>query len=163
MSGSPLVRTIRPDEAAALAALHVQCFPDAWSQETFEALLVRPHLIALGAMVNADGELKGFILIQIIADEGEVLTFCVEPGSRGHKLGTALLSAAASFAGALGANRMFLEVSENNPAARTLYEHHEFVVVGRRSAYYRESGSADAGVDALIMRKTLSTGAASAN
>jgi ribosomal-protein-alanine N-acetyltransferase len=155
MSGRPTVRPVGPGEASALAGLHFRSFADAWSSETMEALLVRPYVKAFGALVNPDAALRGFVLIQVIADEAEVLTFCVEPEFRGRKLGATLLDAAAACAAALGVTRMFLEVNEGNAAARKLYEQQGFVVVGRRSAYYREAGQGNAGADALIMRKAL--------
>lgn len=163
MSGAATVRPVGADEAAALADLHVQSFPDAWSADTLAVLIARPYVKAFGVLVNPDAQLRGFILIQVIADEAEVLTFCVAPGFRGRKLGAALLSAAAACAGDLGATRLFLEVSESNPAARRLYEQQGFVEIGRRAAYYREQGQAHAGADALVMRKTLPERAASAN
>lgn len=162
MSEHATVQAVGPEAAASLASLHARCFPDAWSKETFEALLARPYVLAFSILVNAGEAPSGFILIQVIADEAEVLTFCVEPALRGRRLGATLLEAAAEHARGLGVARMFLEVSEANAAARGLYEQQEFVVVGRRSAYYREPAQAGAGVDALVMRKTLSRGPASA-
>jgi ribosomal-protein-alanine N-acetyltransferase len=146
-----------------MSALHARSFPDWWSADTLAALLERAYVLALGVVVNPDEVLRGFILIQVIADEAEVLTFCVEPELRGRKLGAALLSAAAGRAGALGATRMFLEVSEGNPAARRLYGQQGFVEIGRRRAYYREPGSSNAGVDALVMQKPLQARPASAD
>jgi ribosomal-protein-alanine N-acetyltransferase len=49
-----------------------------------------------------------------------------------------------------GAREAFLEVREDNVAARRLYETEGFAQVGRRRGYY------DAGrVDAVVMRKEL--------
>jgi len=126
-------------------------------------MLDRPYVKAFGIVVNPGDRLQGFILIQVIADEAEVLTFCVEPDLRGRKLGAALLVAAAAHAGEQGATRMFLEVSESNLAARALYDRQGFVVIGRRAAYYQAPGQTNAGADALVMRKTLQPGPASAN
>jgi len=163
MSGGLIVRPVGADEASTLSALHVRSFPDAWSTETMAALLVRPYIKALGVEFQPGDPLRGFVLIQIIADEAEILTFCVEPEFRGRKLGAALLEAAAGRAGGLGVTRMFLEVNEGNLPARQLYEQQGFVVVGRRSAYYQAAGQANAGADALIMRKTLPERPASAD
>lgn len=163
MSGDPLVRVVGVGDAAVLSLLHERSFPDWWSAETLAALIERPYVLALGVVVNADGPLQGFILIQVIADEAEVLTFCVEPEMRGRKLGAALISAAADRAAERGATRMFLEVSEGNPAARRLYQQQGFVEIGRRRAYYQEQGTPSAGVDALVMQKPLPGRPASAD
>jgi ribosomal-protein-alanine N-acetyltransferase len=163
VSGEPVVRAVGVDDAAALSALHARSFPDWWTAETLAALLERAYVLALGVVVNPNGPLRGFILIQVIADEAEVLTFCVEPELRGRKLGAALLCAAADRSAVLGATRMFLEVSEGNPAARRLYGQQGFVEIGRRRAYYQEPGSSNAGLDALVMQKTLPDRPASAD
>jgi [ribosomal protein S18]-alanine N-acetyltransferase len=60
-----------------------------------------------------------------------------------------LLEAAEARAAAAGALEMFLEVAEENAAARALYGRGGYVVVGCRRGYYRD------GSDALVMRKTL--------
>jgi ribosomal-protein-alanine N-acetyltransferase len=44
--------------------------------------------------------------------------------------------------------RLYLEVAEDNPGARALYERYGFVQVGRRDAYYRRR---DGMVSALTM------------
>ena len=49
---------------------------------------------------------------------------------------------------------MFLEVAEDNRAARALYAAAGFASVGRRPAYYARPGAADA-VAALILRRDL--------
>lgn len=163
MSDNFKVVRVGAEAAASLASVHAQGFSDAWPAATFEALLGRPYVLALAVLVNPGASLRGFILIQVIADEAEVLTFCVEPEFRGHKLGAALLEAAAEVAREMGVAQIFLEVSEANAVARGLYARQEFVVVGRRSAYYRDPAQASPGTDALVMRKTLRTGPASAN
>jgi ribosomal-protein-alanine N-acetyltransferase len=56
-------------------------------------------------------------------------------------------------AAALGAKRIFLEVSEENPAAIALYASAGFERVGRRENYYRSKMKG--AVAALIMRHTV--------
>lgn len=95
------------------------------------------------------------MLIQVIADEAEILTICVLPEVQNQGLGAVLLRTACTHATDAGASRMFLEVGEQNVSARRLYEKCGFECVGRRAAYYRgalEGGTAD---NALVLRKTL--------
>ena len=139
-------------DAAAMAALHASAFADAWPEAAFAALMAREGVFALLALRAADDVLRGFILIQLAADEAEVLTFCVSKETRQTGLGGALLTAACDLARAGGARAMFLEVGEANAAAIKLYEREGFAVVGRRPAYYRRDHGAG---DALVMRKVL--------
>lgn len=138
-------------DARLLARLHAPAFPDAWPEEAFRSVLVREPVIALlGA--RGCGAAEGFIVIQALAGEAEVLTFCVAAAERRSGLGRALLRAAFDAAAERGALEMFLEVSEGNAAALALYRGEGFLAVGRRAAYYRHG---DQSADALVMRRVL--------
>lgn len=154
MSGHFRIRTASPDDAAAMARLHGPAFPDAWPVQAFGSLLQREGVIALLGSGHDEQSPDGFILIQIAADEAEVLTFCVAKAARRRGLGRVLLMAACEAAKALNAARIFLEVGEDNLAARTLYEQSGFGAVGRRKAYYSHGPQSS---DALVMRKSLET------
>lgn len=133
-------------EAAALAELHASCFAAPWSESEFAALLGQPGVVALA-------EADGFILIRIAADEAEILTLAVQPAARRRGLGRRLVESGARAACAGGADRLFLEVAEDNAAARALYAAAGFVEAGRRRAYYpRPEGLA---ADALILARAL--------
>jgi ribosomal-protein-alanine N-acetyltransferase len=142
------------DDAPALAALHASSFEDIWGRESFETLLGRAQVVGLKAMVNGV-PIGGFILTQVIADEAEILTFCVDPALRRTGVGRLLLATVCEALRARGALSVFLEVSEGNTAARTLYAKSGFSEIGRRRAYYRDSGSPQGAMDALVMKKPL--------
>ncbi len=141
-----------PDAAGTMATLHASAFPDAWPEAAIAALLARDGVFALLAVGDADDALLGFIMMQVVVDDAEVLTFCVSQDARQSGLGGGLLAAACDLARTDGAHQIFLEVGERNEVARKLYERDGFSVVGRRSAYYRHG--AESG-DALVMRKPL--------
>ncbi len=124
-----------------LAALHRQCFPDAWDAAAISALLVTPGTFAYA---HADG----FVLARAAAGEAEILTLAVVPQARGRGLGRALLQAALKRAQGAGANATFLEVGTDNPAALALYAGLGFTKVGDRKGYYE-------GRDALVLRLSL--------
>ena len=151
MSGS--IRTWQGSvgDAALLAALHAPCFSDAWPEAAFASLLERAEVtVLLGAV--ADSPPQGFILLRTVADEAEILTFCVAEDIRRLGLGRALLHAACDAARARGAVHAFLEVGARNEAAFCLYRATGFVEVGRRGAYYQHGSEAS---DALVMRRIL--------
>ena len=67
--------------------------------------------------------------------EEEILLIAVNPPVRRKGLGARLIASLAADARQRGAERLFLEMRENNPA-RTLYEAQGFVPIGRRKNYY---------------------------
>ncbi len=136
-------------DCADLAALHAGVFPQGWSEADFGTFLADR---AVYGFAIAGRTPAGFILCRVLADEAEVLSFGVAPAYRRRGGGRALLALAMAEAARRGAQRMFLEVAEDNVAARALYDSAGFFCVGRRDAYYRaETGHALTGSAALVL------------
>lgn len=117
--------------AERLAALHATAFSSPWDTAAFEALLGHA-----GVILVEDPD--GFILLRGVADEAEILTLAVRPAARGQGLGTRLVRKGSAEAQGLGATRLFLEVAEDNAAARALYARTGFIEAGRRPGYYAQ-------------------------
>jgi [ribosomal protein S18]-alanine N-acetyltransferase len=149
----PVIRPLRPDKAADCARLHAAEFAHPWSAQEIAALIARSITFAAAALDPASGELRGFVLSRLAADETEILTIAVEPALRGRGVGRALLSESLRQAANAGAKSMFLEVDENNAPALALYARLGFVKVGERVGYYRRKGGLRA--TAVVMRKPL--------
>ena len=128
--------------ADGLAALHAEAFDAPWSAAAFADLLTQP-----GVRLDADDD--GFILIRIAADEAEILTLAVRPQARRQGLASRLVARAAATASADGAERLFLEVAEDNAPARALYARQGFEAAGRRPRYYARADVP--AVDALLL------------
>ncbi|MCE9521037.1 MAG: GNAT family N-acetyltransferase [Alphaproteobacteria bacterium] len=126
---------------------------DPWPEAAFVSLLSRSEVFVVVGARTDQFLPDGFILVRTVAGEAEVLTFCVAESARKCGLGRALLDAACCIAAGRASGEMFLEVSENNAAAFSLYQKTGFVAVGRRAAYYRHGLLA---ADAIVMRKPLS-------
>ncbi len=140
---------IEPAGAASLellAALHARCFEQAWSREAFARLLATPGAFACLAVDAA--EPLGFALARAAAGEAEILTIGVLAVARRRGAGRALVAAIEAEAGARGAAELFLEVADDNHAARALYLSQGFAQVGRRPAYYGQR-------DALVLRRAI--------
>jgi ribosomal-protein-alanine N-acetyltransferase len=134
-------------DAEALAALHASAFDSPWDAEALAELLAQPGTI----LEVAPGE--GFILLRAVADEAEVLTLAVGPEARRKGLGLRLVETGVARAAAMGAERVFLEVADDNAAALALYARCGFQAVGRRRGYYaRPDGSRR---DALLLALNL--------
>lgn len=140
------------EDAALLARLHAGVFPDAWPEEAFASLLARAEVLVLLIARATAQAADGFALVRAVAGEAEILTFCVAKEARRRGLGKTLLEAACEAARERGADELFLEVGEENAAARALYQKNGFGVVGRRAAYYRHGPEA---ADAIVMRRLL--------
>lgn len=137
--------------AALAAALHASSFDAPWDRAALARLLAMPGAFGFLGVVN--GEPEGFILCRAAAGEGEILTLGVAPACRRSGLGGRLLEQALSASIQAGAQRLYLEVAENNHAARAFYGVNGFTAVGRRPGYYRRPGQE--AVDALILCRTV--------
>jgi ribosomal-protein-alanine N-acetyltransferase len=146
-----------PAHADALAALHAACFPpgEQWPSVAMAAQLALPGCFGLIGLAGPDAP-GGLVLARVAADEAEILTLGVVPAQRRRGMAALLLAQAARAAALRGAGAMFLEVAEDNAAARALYARQGFQEVGRRKRYY------PSGADALVLRLGLSPGAATA-
>jgi ribosomal-protein-alanine N-acetyltransferase len=145
------IRALGPADASVLAALHEESFEESWSTQTFAGLMALPG--AFGFLALAQGAPAGFVLARVAADEAEILTLAVARASRERGLGKELVNRAMGLAAAEGAERMFLEVAEDNAAGQALYLALGFAEIGRRPAYYGKPGLARK--DALLMSRNL--------
>ena len=135
------------EAAPHLAELHAQAFASPWAEAAFAELLGQAGVFALTV------ESEGFILCRGVADEAEIMTLAVRPDGRRRGLGRVLVEAAGAAARHLGAERLFLEVAQDNTAALALYRGVGFIEVGRRRAYYpRPDGTA---ADALVLAQEI--------
>lgn len=141
---------LEPAHAAVAGALHRTSFATPWSDAEFARLLEQPGVA--GLMWTGAGP-QGFILIRAVADEAEILTLAVAPDFRRHGVAARLLEEACRMLRAGGTHRLFLEVADDNAAARGLYEKHGFIAAGRRAKYYERAGAGS--VDAVIMALAL--------
>lgn len=131
-----------------LSAIHAKAFSAtrAWSAAEFASLLSQKGTIVAGTTYS-------FALIRVVADEAEVLTLATDPTKRRQGLAKAALTDGEKSAEMAGAKTMFLEVGEDNSAAKALYAECGYTQVGRRPGYYLPKNAAP--IAALVMRKKL--------
>jgi ribosomal-protein-alanine N-acetyltransferase len=155
MSAAPILRAATIADAERLAALHAACFADCWATGAMIEVLGAQG--SFGFVVEiAPLPLCALALARTAADEAELLTIGVGPAWRRHGLARALIAAVVDEARVRGARHLFLEVAEDNAAARALYVDEGFAPVGRRPGYYARAGAAP--VDALTMRREIPRG-----
>jgi ribosomal-protein-alanine N-acetyltransferase len=146
------LRDARWSDVEALAALEGDLFPDdAWSAASWWAELAgRPRR---DYVVLTDGRgIAGYAGLDHGGEVSDVMTVAVAPRRRGGGLGRLLLGELERRACGRGAAHLMLEVRADNEAALALYRRSGFVELARRRGYYRPGP-----VDALVLRKTLST------
>lgn len=132
-------------DTAPLARIHAQSFsahPRPWSQAEIDSILQ-----STGCFLLTRG--AGFLIGRAIAGEAELLTLAVAPEARRAGTGAALLDEFHHSARQRGAERAFLEVASDNPAAQALYAKAGWVKAGQRRNYYA------AGIDAIILERVL--------
>jgi len=125
---------------------------DAWS----------PHLVAEGIAGNlptvfylvaeADGAVVGYAVVSAVADIAELQRIAVTPAHRRGGLASELLEEGCRLTRESGADRLLLEVRENNAGALRFYAARDFVEIDRRPRYYRD------GTTAIVLRRALVSG-----
>jgi [ribosomal protein S18]-alanine N-acetyltransferase len=125
---------------------------EAWTRGSYRAELADRRLRHYVAAEDADGALLGWAGVLVVGDTAEILTVGVVPAARRRGVARRLIAGLLDEARSRGAREAFLEVREDNDAARELYRGEGFVDLGRRRGYY-----AGGRVDAVTMRKDLSS------
>lgn len=142
------VRPAGPDDAAVVAGLEQVAFPlDAWSatlvgEGVDGRLPTTRYLVA-----DRDTEVVGYAVVSVVQDVAELQRIATAPEARRTGVATALLAASADLAAAEGAERMLLEVRQDNAAALAFYLGAGFCELSRRARYYRD------GTDAVVLER----------
>ncbi len=148
--GAPQLAIAGPGDAASFAKLHAASFGRGWSEDELERLLLDRDVLAHRASTGRD--LNGFILSRLTGDEAEILSVAVVASRRGRGVASRLLDLHLRALAGRDARTVFLEVDDENIAARKLYARRRFREVGRREAYYPRPGG---GSRALVLRRDL--------
>ncbi len=119
---------------------------EAWTRNQVSSALLMSNthatlMAADGAEPTDPAAAMGFALVRAAPGEEEILLIAVDPAARRRGLGARLIAVLAANAQQRDAERLFLEMRENNPA-RTLYEAQGFTPIGRRKNYYSLSDGA---------------------
>lgn len=91
-----------------------------------------------------------YIFFRRLADEMHIMKIAVAPERRCRGIATALMQKSLELAAAKGCRAAYLEVRPANTAALKLYQKLGFILIGKRTNYYSDTGE-----DALVMSKPL--------
>ena len=142
------IRPARRDDLAMMAAIEHAVFTDPWSLAALEGTL--DGTATRGLVAEVDGEVAGYVVIQLVLDEAEIQNLAVAPGRRRQGIAKALVRRAIAESAARGAARLLLDVRESNEAARRLYAGLGFTPVARRPDYYRRPRE-----DAIVLLREI--------
>lgn len=142
-----IIRTMRESDLNAVLTIEHASFSVSWRREHFQHELGASHSFPFVAEV--DGTVAGYVCLQSLFEEAQILDIAVNPHQRGQGLARTLMEHAFTIAQMHGAEFMALEVRESNFPAIILYERLGFIRTGVRQGYYEGKE------DAVLMEKNL--------
>ena len=147
---------VRPATAADVpdvAALEAECLgEDAWSEGLVEQGILGELPTVHYLVAEVDGTVVGHAVASVVADVSELQRIGVTVGHRRTGVAARLLAEVVRLACEGGADRLLLEVRDDNLGALRFYAAAGFVEVDRRPRYYRD------GTTAVVLRLPLVKG-----
>ena len=138
------------DCMAVMATAFDPGFGEAWTAQQLRSMMSMPgSALVIGRI---DDRPIGFGLLRAMAGEAELLLLAVDPDYRGSGHGRRILDRCLMVAERSGAEAVFLEVRESNPAVH-LYSKAGFHQYNRRKDYYLGNGGCR--YDALSFKAVL--------
>ena len=135
--------------AVELAKIHAASFsyaPRPWTADEFDSLLKSPN-------IKLFEQAGGFVVFRFAGPEADLLTIAVDPAFRRQGIAKKLMLIGHESAKSAGVEEVFLEVSQENPHAKSLYEQFGYEVRAIREKYY--SGPNGQKINGLVMRCLL--------
>ncbi len=135
------------DDLDQVVALEQTCGLNSRGIKRYRLALSDPlavMLVALSEMTQR--EVIGLLSATVVLDELQIDNIAVTMAWRRRRVASELLFEGLKSASHKGALNAVLELRSANSSARTLYERHAFLVVGRRQTYYHDPSD-----DGLIM------------
>ncbi|WP_109733965.1 tRNA (adenosine(37)-N6)-threonylcarbamoyltransferase complex dimerization subunit type 1 TsaB [Faecalicatena orotica] len=141
-------RTLRAEDAAAVAEMEHQVFADAWSEKSVLETIKLPNTICIAA--EKTGRLVGYMLAYEAAGEAEIARIAVDKEMRRQGAGGHLMLALENICEERKINKLLLDVRESNMEARSFYEDEGFTEDGIRQKFYTDPEE-----DAVLMSREL--------
>ena len=138
-----MIEAATAGDVAAVAALELVALgSDAWSEALVEQGISGQLPTVHYLVSRQDGLVIGYVVVSVAGDVAELQRIAVDPGHRLDGVATRLLGEVVRLARADGAERLLLEVREDNAAALAFYRAAGFAELARRPRYYRDGATA---------------------
>lgn len=141
----PIIRPMAAEDLAAVLAIEARAHTFPWTQGNFADALASGYYMVV---MEEDGRVRGYGIVQLILDEGHLLNITIAPELHGRGLGRELLQHLLDYARGK-TDTLFLEVRPSNGRAIALYQSVGFNEIGLRRNYYNAPGGGRE--DALLM------------
>lgn len=145
----PAFRPMRRKDLPRVMEIERDLYPFPWSEGNFRDSL---HAGYSCWVIEQGGEVIGYAVLMLAADEAHVLNIAIARGWQRRGLGSALMRHLIELARGYGAREIFLEVRPSNETARRLYQGMGFNEIALRRNYYP---APDGREDAILMALTL--------
>ena len=143
-----ICRTLRTEDAAAVAELERQIFTDAWSEKGVLDTIRLGNTICVAA--EKAGRIVGYLLAYDTAGEAEIARIAVDKDVRRLGVGSRLMLELENICEERNIKKLLLDVRESNAEARSFYEEDGFTEDGIRQKFY-----SDPEEDAVLMSREL--------
>ncbi|WP_122818592.1 ribosomal protein S18-alanine N-acetyltransferase [Nocardioides pantholopis] len=145
-----MIRGATLADADAVVALETENLgADAWPPGLVREGLAGTLPTVSYLVAEVDGELVGHAVASVVGDIAELQRIAVRPEHRRSGVASELLAEVVAAAVAGGAERLLLEVREDNVGAARFYAARGFIEIARRQRYYRD------GATALVLARDL--------
>lgn len=141
-------RTLRTEDAAAVAEMEHLVFSDAWSEKSVMETIQLPNTICIAA--EKAGRLVGYMLVYEAAGEAEIARIAVDKEMRRQGAGGHMMLELENICEERKIRKLLLDVRESNMEARSFYEDAGFTEDGIRQKFYTNPEE-----DAVLMSREL--------
>ncbi len=151
------VRAAGPHDVSAVARLEADCLgEDAWSEGLVREGILGALPTVTYLVAETGGRVVGHAVTSAAGDIAELQRIAVDPAHRRTGVASALLGGVVEAASRTEADRLLLEVREDNRGALAFYARSGFVEIDRRPRYYAD------GATAVVLRLGLGRGCGAA-
>jgi ribosomal-protein-alanine N-acetyltransferase len=148
-----LVRAAGLADVPSVVRLEEECLgPDAWSEGLVREGVCGRLPTVTYLVAEADGVVVGHAVTSAAGDIAELQRIAVDEGLRRTGVASALLTGVVEAAARTEADRLLLEVREDNRGAIAFYARQGFTEIDRRPRYYAD------GTTAVVLRLPLGRG-----
>jgi len=142
------VRPAGSEDVAVIVDLELVAFPlDPWSETLVEEGVAGRVPTTSYFVAEQESVFVGHAAVSVVQDVAELQRIATATSARRTGVASALLAAVHDHAAAGGAERLLLEVRDDNEAALAFYAGAGFAEVARRAGYYRD------GTDAVVLQR----------